>query len=111
MVLARLTSCSYCPVGVVESVGEHVPVAMSLNIPKKKGRFWVRCMNSGKYPLTIDSREVIGRYSALGEIQELDYNTSELTQVHNAGEPPKTRSKDPTEGVPEHLHPLYEQGK
>ena len=38
VVLVRVTSRSYCPVGIVESVGEHLLVAASLNIPKKRGR-------------------------------------------------------------------------
>ena len=38
-------------------------------------------MNPGKYPLTIKPGEVFGRYSASGEIQGLDKEDKEHTQV------------------------------
>ena len=68
-------------------------------------------MNSRKYLLTIDPREVIGRYSALGEIQELGCNSSESTHVLAVEGHPETMGMDSEESIPNHLAPLYEQGK
>ena len=65
-------------------------------------------MNPGEYPLTISPGEVIGRYLASGEIQELDHNVNRLTQVHTVGGCSKTIDINSEKDIPEHLILLYE---
>ena len=53
VVLARITTRSYCPLGMVEGTSDKLPLAASLNTPNEKGHIWARCINPGNEPLTL----------------------------------------------------------
>ena len=112
LVLARVTTRSYCPMGVMESVGSHIPVATSLSVPQKQRRIWIRCMNHGSQPITLHPGETVGRYSAAESVQVLDseeVNPAQVKVLNNAQISEDTPLD--SEVVLAHLLLLYQQRK
>ena len=98
--------------GVVESIGSHVSVATSLNVPQKQGRIWIQCMNPGPQPLTLHPGETVGRYSAAEGVQVLNSEEDNPAQVKALIDPQRGEGiSSDSETIPKHLLPLYPQGK
>ena len=109
VILARVTTQSYCPLGVVEGVSDRLPLAASLSAPNDKGRIWTRCMNPGREPLTLLPGETIGCYTAVhGEqVIEVVHNDTSL----DCQERVSAVQQENAEEVPAHLEEMFELGK
>ena len=96
VVLCRVASKSYCPVGIVEALPGGVPLATSLNQPNEKGQLLVRCLNPTDQPLELKNGTAIGTYTGV-----------EDEEVDNCPSPDAPDSQVEGYGVPAHLEELF----
>ena len=73
-------------------------------MPNGKGQVWIRCMNHGQKPLTLQLGEAVGSYTATEAIQSVEEQVC-TTSWKAVDQVPLGRE------VPPHLETLYERGK
>ena len=107
MVLARVISPNYCPVGLVESGGQQVPIATSLSTPDSKGCLWVRGINLGSHSIQLKQGEPLGTYTAVAGEQAPETDVCQIETTDEKGD--YTREGSPK--VPAHLMELAKKGE